>query len=59
MRLLGLKTSHHLSCGKQSLFPTKDTQFQVKCRMKGRQTEDLYVIIIFYENIIKSTLENP
>ena len=60
MRLLGLKASYHLSCGKQPLFPTTDTKFQVKCRMKGGwvQAEDLYVIIIFCENIVKSTLEN-
>ena len=38
MRLLGgrVKTSYHFSCGKQPLFPTTDTNFQVKRRMKGR-----------------------
>ena len=58
MRLLGVKTVYHLSCGKQPLFPTK---FQVKRRMKCGwvQAEDLYVIIIFFENIVKRTLENP
>ena len=54
MRLLGggVKTAYHLSCGKQPLFPTTDTKFQVKRRMKGGwvQAEDLYVILIFFEN---------
>ena len=54
-------TVHHLSCGKQPLFTTTDTQFQRKRRKKGGwvQAEDLYVIIIFFENIVKNTLENP
>ena len=34
MRLLGVKTVYHLSCGNQPNFPTMDTQFQVKCRIK-------------------------
>ena len=57
----GVETAYHLSCGKQSLFPSTDTKFQVKCRMKGGwvQAEDLYVIIIFFENIVESILENP
>ena len=62
MRLLEVKTAYHLSCGKQPLFPTTDTKFQVKRRMKGGwvQAEDLYVIIIFFlENIVKNTQENP
>ena len=64
MRLLGGgggKTAYHLSCDKQPLFPTTDTKFQVKRRMKGGwvQAEDLYVIIIFFENVVKFTLENP
>ena len=57
----GAKTAYHLSCGKQPLFPTTETKFQVKRRMKGGwvQAEDLFVIIIFFENIVKNTLENP
>ena len=36
LRLLGgVKTAHHLSFGKQPLFPSKDTKFHVKRRMKG------------------------
>ena len=52
---------YHLSCGKQPLLLTTDTKFQVKHRMKGGwiQAEDLYVIIIFFESIVKNTLENP
>ena len=52
---------YHLLCGKQPLFPTTGTKFQVKRRMKGRwvQAADLYVIIIFFESIVKNTLENP
>jgi len=43
MRLLGVATAYHMSCGKQPLFPTTDTKFQVKRRMKGEwvQAEDL------------------
>ena len=50
-----------MSCDKQPLFPTTDMKFQVKRRMKGGwvKAEDLYVIIIFFESIVKSTLENP
>ena len=50
-----------MSCGKQLLFPTTDTKFPIKCRMKSGcvQTEDIYVIIIFSENIVKNTLESP
>ena len=61
MRLLGVEASCHLSCGKQPLFATAETKFQVKRRMKGGwvQAEDLYVIIIFFESIVKKTLENP
>ena len=57
----GVKTAYHVSCGKQPLFPTTDTKFQVKCRMKGGwvQAEDLYGVIIFFEIIVKRTLENP
>ena len=57
----GVKTSYHLSCGKQPLFPSADTKFQVKRRMKlgWVQAEDTYVIIILFENIVKSTLKNP
>ena len=57
----GVKTAYHLSCGKQPLFPTTDTKFQVKRRMKGGwvQAEYLYGIIIFFENVVKRTLENP
>ena len=60
MRLLGDKTACHLSCGKQPRFPSTDTNFQVKRRMKCGwvQAADLYVIIIFVENIVKRTLEN-
>jgi len=55
----GVKTAYHLSCGTQPLFPTTDTKFQVKRRMKGGWVQaDLYVIIIFFENIVKRTLEN-
>jgi len=52
---------YYLSCGKQPLFPTTETKFQVKRRMKGGwvQAEDLYVIIIFFESIVKNTLESP
>ena len=52
MRLLGGKTAYRLSCGKQPLFPSTDTKFQVKGRMKCGwvQAEDIYVIIIFFEN---------
>ena len=61
MRLFEVKTAYHFSCGKQPLFPTTDSKFQVKRRMKGGwvQVEDLYVIIIFFKNIVKRTLENP
>ena len=63
MRLLGggVKTACHLSCGKQPLFPIEETKFQVKRRVKGGwlQAEDLYVIIIFFESIVKNTLKNP
>ena len=52
MTLLRGKTARHLSCGKQPLFTTTDTQFQGKRRMRGGwvRAEDLYVIIIFFEN---------
>ena len=57
----GVKTAYHLTCGKQLLFPTTDLKFQVKCRMKCGwvQAEDLYGMIIFFENIVKNPLENP
>ena len=49
-----------MSFDKQPLFPTTDAKVQVKRRMKGGwvQTEDLYVIIIFFESIVKNSLEN-
>ena len=59
---IGVKTAYHLSCGKQPLFPTTDTKFQVKRIMKDGwvQAEDLYVIITFFlEKIVKNTLVNP
>ena len=61
MTLFGGETAHYLSCGKQPLFSTTNTQFQGNRRMKGGwvQAEDLYVIIIFFENIVKNTLEKP
>ena len=54
MRLLGVKIAYQLSYGKQSLFPTTDTKFQVQRRMKSGwiQAEDLYVTIIFFERIV-------
>jgi len=60
MRLLGGKTVYHLSYGMQPLYPTTEKKFEVKCRMKGGcvQAEDLYVIIIFLEIIVKNPLEN-
>jgi len=44
-----------------SLFSSNGCQFPVKCRMKGGwiQAEALYGIIIFFENIVKRTMENP
>ena len=61
MRLLDVKTAYHLSYGKQPLFPTTDTKFQVKHRMKGGwvKTEGLYKLFIFFESIVKNTLDNP
>ena len=55
------KTAYHVSCSKQLLLPTTDTKFQVKRRMKDGwvQAEDLYMIIIFFEIIVKNTLESP
>ena len=43
MRLLGVETAHHLSYSKQPHFPSTDTKFQVKRKMKGGwvQAEDL------------------
>ena len=60
MRLLGVKTVYHLLCGKPPHFPTTDTKFQAKRRMKGGwvQAVDLYVIIIFFESIVNNTMEN-
>ena len=50
---------YHL-CGKQPLSPTMDTKCQVKCRMKGGWIQaDLCMIIIFFVNIVKNTLETP
>ena len=51
-----MKTAYHLSCGKQPHFPTTETKFQVKRRMKGGwiQAEDLHVLIIFFESQVKS-----
>jgi len=48
MRLVGEKMVYHLLCGKQSIFPPTETEFQVKRRMEcgWMQAEDLYVIII-------------
>ena len=43
----------------QPLFPTTDTKFQVKRKVDGVQAEDLCIIIIFFENIVKNTLKNP
>ena len=59
MSLLWGKTVYHLSCGNQPLFPTTDKKFQVKRRMKGGcvLSEDLYLIIIFVESIVKNTLK--
>ena len=56
-----MKTACHLSCGKQPLFPTEETKFQVKRRMKDGwlQAEDLYVIIIFFESIVKIPWKTP
>ena len=61
MRLLRVKTAYYLSYGKQPLFPTTDTKFQVKHRMKDGwvKAEGLYEIFIFFESIVKNTLENP
>ena len=61
MRLLGVKAAYHLSCDKQPPFPTTNTKFQAKCRMKGGWVQaDLYLIMIFFlENIVKNTLKNP
>ena len=58
MRLLGVKAAYHFSCGKQPLFPTTETKFQVKHRMKGGwvQVEDLCAIITFFESIVKNPL---
>ena len=60
-KVIGGQTAYHVSCSKQALFPTTDTKFQVKRRMNDGwvQAEDLYVIIIFFETIVKSTLECP
>ena len=56
----GVKTAYHLLYGKQPLFPTMDTKFLVKPGMKGGWVQaDVHVIIIFFESIIKNTLENP
>ena len=56
----GVKTAYQLSCGKQPVFLTTDTKFQVKRRMKGGWVQvDLNVIIIFFEITVKRTLENP
>jgi len=65
MRLLGEKQStmcHELISGvvwQAASFPTMETKPQAKNRMKGGWVQaDLYVIIIFFENIVKRTLEN-
>ena len=56
---LGVKTACHLSCGKQPLSNNRH-KISSKRKMKGGwvQAEDLYVIIIFFENMVKRTLEN-
>ena len=58
--VIGGKAVYHLSGGKQPHFTTTYTNFQVKCRMKDGwvQAEGLYMIIIFFENIVKNILEN-
>ena len=44
-----------------SFFPTTVTKCQVKRRMKAGwvQAEDLFVIIVFLENIVINSLESP
>ena len=61
MRLLGGKNSVSFVMSQAASFPTTDTKFKVIRRMKGGwvQAEDLYRIIIFFEHIVKRTLENP
>ena len=61
MRLLVGKNSISFVMWQAASFPSTNTQVQVKRRTKGGwvQTEDLYVIIIFCEKIVKLSLENP
>ena len=62
MRLLGGKKQRIICRVASSLFFQQRTKkIQVKRRIHGGwiQAEDLYVIIIFFENIVKRTLENP
>ena len=62
MRLLGGKKQRIICHVKSIIFFQQRTQkLQVKRRMKGGwvQAEDLYGIIIVFENIVKRTLENP
>ena len=57
----GGRTAYRVSCGKQPHFPTTETKFHVKHKMESGwvQAENLYVIIIFFENIAENPLENP
>ena len=42
-----------MSCDKQHRFPITEAKFQVKRRLEcGWLQADLYVIIIFFENIV-------
>jgi len=46
-----VKAVLHLSCGKQPLFQQQTQDGSV-------QAEDLYMITIVFESIVKSTMEN-
>ena len=53
------KMMYYVLFGKQPHFLTAETKFQVECRMECRwaQAEDLYMIIICFENIAEDPQE--
>jgi len=59
MRLLEGGRVKTAMCCKHALFPAMDTKFQVKHRMKGGWVQASICDNIFFESIVKNTLENP
>ena len=58
MWLVERKMAYHVIW--QAASSSNGNKFQVKHKMKGGcvQAEDLFKIIIFFKNIVKSSLEN-